>query len=198
MFSKPKEAAKSLYEAGKAAAEKPYSQEFLKELNNIAKNEEYIMKAKTLADEGVLGAAEALEARKAADALKGSRSIRAEFLRSARETFDKIAKTKFSEADKVYKRGVQGEALRNIFPQNKYGGASGFKTALGAAMANFPGGKIIAAPLLSPALQGLSATGAGIASRQVLSPLTQSKKLSGAAYSSLSGIAQALSRKRRK
>lgn len=191
MLSKGKKAAGELYEAAKA--EMPQANNIFK---GMYKPEEIMDTAKAyLAKGGKLEPTEALMARKAADSLlKSGRYVKDELI-TFRDTMDEMAKAsgKLSDADKVYQRGVQAEALRNVFPQNKYGGASGFKTALGTFIAGLPGGKVLAAPALSPLTQGVLATGAGMAARQILGPVT-SNGSNAAAVAAL--ISEALRRRR--
>lgn len=186
MFAKGKKAAGAMYEAGKAE---------LKEGANLFKGmykpEEILDTAKEyLSKGGKLEAAEALMARKAVDSLMRSGRYVKDELMAIRNVFDDMAKasSNISGADAVYKRGVQSEALRNVFPQNKYGGASGFKTALATALAQIPGGQILTAPLFSPATQGAMATAAGAATRQLLSPLTKAPKAAAALSAILSEV----------
>lgn len=152
----------------------------------------------------VLEPAEALTARKAVDALHGSKAYSQDVLVPLRAELDAMAKESenIAKADPMFKRGVQGQALRNLLPQNKYGGASAFKmgiapalTALGGAVGGPPGaatGGALAAGVLSPAVQGAAATGLGIAERS-LDPMVQNPGLG----SSLVAILKSMRKKKK-
>lgn len=191
IFGKGKKAAGALYEAGKA--EMSQGANIFK---GMYKPEEILDTAKEyIAKGGKLEPAEALTARKAVDSLmKSGRYVKDELL-SLRDGFDGMAKasSNISAGDQVYQRGIKAEALRSFFPQNKYGGASAFKLGIMTALENMgvPGKAAMVA--ISPAVQGATAAGAGIAARQVLAPLAASGKISGAAYNI---IQEALKRRR--
>lgn len=147
-------------------------------------------RARQMLDSGrELEPAEAHTARKAVDALKGSKAYSKDFLITLRRDLDAIAKSSenIAEADPLHARGVMGKSLRNILPQNKYGGASAFKMGLAPAMAALGGalggpegtaaGGAMAAMALSPAAQGVAATGAGLVGRHALAPIAENPKL---------------------
>ena len=164
IFAKGKKAAGAAYEAGKAELEAGANI-----FKGMYKPEQILDKAKDyLAKGGTFEPAEALIVRKAVDSLmKSGRYVKDELM-AIRNVVDPMAKasSNISAGDVAYQRGVKAEALRNIFPQNKYGGASGFKTALATAMAQMgPVGKTLMAPLFSPITQGVVATGAGVLAR---------------------------------
>jgi len=117
---------------------------------------------------GKLEPAEALKVRKAIDVLLKSKQSMPDELYKMRDEFDAMAKasSNIATGDETYVRGMRAQALRNLFPQNKYGGASAFKTML----LKLTGG--MAAPLLSPVVQGGAATAAGVVSRAA-EPLMQ-------------------------
>ena len=164
IFAKGKKAAGAAYEAGKAELEQGANV-----FKGMYKPEEILDTAKEyIGKGGTLEPAEALMARKAIDSLlKSGRYVKDELL-ALRNTVDGMAKasSNISAGDVTYQRGMKAEALRNFFPQNKYGGSSGFKTALATAMGQMgPVGKAVMAPLFSPITQGTLATGAGMLAR---------------------------------
>jgi hypothetical protein len=122
-----------------------------------------IMKAKRMADEGTLSSGEALEARKNLDGLWKRGSITEGFKNSTRKAFDAIVKEKESlqEADTAFSRGKKAAGLRQMFPQNKYGGTSAFKLAIMEALSKMGMGGKAAMALMSPAAMGTGATALG-------------------------------------
>lgn len=107
---------------------------------------------------------EALEARKSLDKIK--RTLPPETFNSMRDKFDKVAKESFASADKSYKDAITSESLRQILPQNKYGGTSAFKTALATTISKLADDNSgiaanVVASGFSPAVQGLVAAGTG-------------------------------------
>lgn len=188
IFAKGKKAAGGLYEAAKGESAKDV-------FSGLYKPEEILDKAKDVIKSGEqLNPVEALKARKATDILLRSKSHVPDELYKMRDQFDSMAKASknISAADKVYQRGRQADALRNVFPQNKYGGASAFKLGIMTALENMgiPGKAALAA--LSPAAQGLTATAAGIGARQVISPLMSSVPGAMAVSPVIQAIRQAL------
>lgn len=178
MLSKGKKAASPLYEAGKAELD-----EGANLFQGMYKPEEIVDAAKSYMQKGgKLEPAEALMVRKAYDSLLKSGRYVKDSLFEGRAVADEAAKASgnIAGADAAFQRGLKADALRNVFPQNKYGGASGFKTALATALTQIPGGKVLTAPLFSPATQGAMATAAGIGVRQGLAPLTGNPALAAA------------------
>lgn len=142
---------------------------------------------------GKMEPAEALKVRKAIDIMLKSKQNVPDELYKMRDIYDGIAKSSdnLAAGDAAYQRGIQADALRNVFPQNKYGGASAFKSAVAAAVAKIPGGQLLAAPMFSPMTQGALATGAGVATR-ALSPFVAS----GQNMAMIQAITEALNRRR--
>lgn len=120
--------------------------------------EELVQKALEYAKDGSLTPQEALEARKSLDAIK--KRLSGIGYSETRKLFDGVAKKMFANADAAFKSGIKSEAVRSIFPMNKTGGASAFKTAIGVGVPP-------TAPLMSPIVQGTAATAAGMADRAV-------------------------------
>lgn len=152
-------------------------------------NKQIVMKAQELLDAGEdLLPQEAFQARKAADALEGSRSINQDALISLRGQLNSIAKQSenIAEADPAYIKGKMAESLRQVVPQNMHGGASAFKMAIGTAL-NKMGttGKILKFGL-SPAVQGIGATVAGDVAK-IARPLIETPAL-GTALAGTSGL----------
>lgn len=144
-------------------------------------HKELINTAADIAREGGLTPEEALIARKTLDAAK--KEIPEYSYHKMRDMFDAIAKNVSKEADAAYTRAVKSEALRNLAPQNKLGGASVAKIAVGSLLGP-------QALLASPVVQGTLATGAGLASRGI-APFVQNP-LSGAAMAASTKALQAL------
>lgn len=195
IFSKGTKAATPLYEAGKKIGG-----EMNPELSGIADKLKFVEKASELAESEKLNPTSALEARKELDKLR--KRVTGEFFRKARNQFDTIAKKAFSEADPIFKKGLMAEGLRKLFPQNKYGGASAFKTAIAPALTGLGGfvGNVVGMPvagatvggamaggLLSPLAQGIAATGAGLGAKAI-SPLIENPVLTGAILSALKNV----------
>jgi hypothetical protein len=161
MFSQGKGAAGPIYEAAKSAAS-PMANLFKgmpKNADIVDKTIDYISKG------GTLEPTEALTARKAIDAMLPSRTYSKDVLLGLRGEVDKMAKASptLSAADAAYQRGIQAQSLRNLFPQNKYGGTSAFKTGIIAALSNLGASGKVASMMMSPAVAGTMATAAGAA-----------------------------------
>lgn len=187
IFAKGKEVAGPAYEAAKK--EIPEGTSIFK---GMYKPEEILDKAKDYVKSNrsmgtQMAPSDALVVRKAIDKLlKSGRYVKDELL-ALRNQFDDLAKfsSNIAKADPTYLRGSMAESLRNILPQNKYGGASAFKMGIAPALAGLggfvggPGGAAIgggiAAAALSPIVQGAAATGAGLATRAIpkLAPIVQ-------------------------
>jgi len=166
-----KKAVQSLYESAKESTGGGFRQA----LKEIPEKKAIVEEIYQLAKKGEVTPAEALEGRKALDTIKNQ--VAKPYYDNVRTTLDKIAKVAFAEGDAAYKKAVFAESLRNIVPQNKYGGASAFKTAIitgleGLAQAGgIPKAIARTAQLaMSPAAAGVAATGAGMVARK-LSPL---------------------------
>ena len=170
MFSRGKQAAKPLYKAAQAEmnpAESIFSGMY-KPGQIVDTAQEYLTKG------GQLEPAEALTYRKALDILiKSGQSVK-DPLYAMREGADVAAKASptIAKADPLYQKGLYGESLRNLMPQNKYGGTSAFKTGIMAALSQAgPIGKA-ALPVMSPAAAGTAATAGGLMTRYAGAPLT--------------------------
>lgn len=118
---------------------------------------------------GTLSTGEAFEARKAADALKGSKAVNQTMLAKAREAFDQIAKQDdaIASTDPAFRKAVMGESLRKILPQNVHGGTSAFKIGIMTALEKMGISGKAALALMSPAAAGVAATAGGLASKPV-------------------------------
>lgn len=203
IFSKGKQAAGQFYEAAKddlnaakdtfrAVGTSPEGDVVMGKTANILSREyrpEVILaKAENFVrNGGKLDPSEALEVRKAVDALiRKKGNIPTELLKM-RDEYDAIAKTSnnLSTADTLHQRGIQAQALRNIFPQNKYGGGSAFKVLLMDLLHKTGNVGKAASLLLSPAALGTAATGAGVIARQALGPLSSSPTLAMALSAAL-------------
>lgn len=203
IFSKGKKAAGQFYEAAKddlkaagdtfrATSVSPGGEVTMEKTADIFSGlyepKEILAKAVQFVQQGgKLEPAEALKARKAVDVLLRSKSAVPDELYRMRGEFDAMAKTGSSvgRGDEIYKRGVQAQALRNVFPQNKYGGASAFKLGIMTALENMglPGKAAMLA--ISPVAQGVAATGAGILARQAFGPVVNSPTLAMALSAAL-------------
>ena len=167
-----------MFSRGKKAAS-PYYQTVQKEiegsslLNNTPSNLRLVNNADKMAQAGRLSEGEALEARKAADALKSNKGINKNWLAQKRKAFDAIAKksTDISQGDIAYKRGALAQDLRSVFPKNVGGRSSPFKVGEGMVLAKHLGplGKVLGM-MMSPMVQGGAATGLGAAMK--MSPQT--------------------------
>lgn len=166
-----KKAASLIYEANKKVGGEVRAQ-----LMKISGKKEFVEKAAQFAEKGKLSPIEALEARKELDSIK--KTVTGEFFRTTREKFDKVAKTAFEKGDAAYQRAVKAEALRSPLPLNKSGGTSIMKTTL-ASLAKAP-----ILPLASPLVQGVAATGVGMASRAA-APLINNPVIGAAALNAL-------------
>lgn len=168
IFAKGKAAAGPSYNAAKAELEGASL------FKDMYKPEEIIDTAKAyLAKGGKLEPAEALTYRKALDVAGRSRNVVKDGLVDMRSNADAMAKESenISEGDRVFKRGVQAESLRGLFPRNVGGRASPFKVAEGGFLAKtlgLPG--VVAAGAMSPLAIGSAATIGGITSRLASNP----------------------------
>lgn len=173
IFQKGKKAASPIYEAAKAEAEGANL------FKGMYKPEEIFDAAKTYIDKGgKLEPTEALSARKALDKLLASKRYVKDELLKYRDVMDQMAKESgnISEADKVYRKGLFAEALRNWSPQNVGGTSSTFKIGIGTALANMGRRGRILATALSPIVQGTAAGALGTAYKGV-EPFIENPKL---------------------
>lgn len=155
MFSKGTGAAKPLYQ--QATKDLPYEQTIFK---GLTKPQDIVDKAVGIIEKsGKLEPQEGFIARKSLDQIK--KKLSSDAFDYYRKTFDNAAKANedIATADPMHRRGMMAESLRQLLPQNKYGGTSAFKTTIGAMGGPF------AAPVLSPAVQGAMAGGMGMAAR---------------------------------
>jgi hypothetical protein len=169
IFSRGKEAAKPLYQVAQsevAPGESLFAGMY-KPDQIVDAAKEYVSKG------GKLEPSEALTWRKAIDSLMGKRGYVKDELLRMREQADTMAKasSNIAQADPLYRKGLYGESLRNLIPQNKYGGASAFKMALMAALDKIGGKPALA--LLSPAAWGTAATAGGVVSRATIPIITK-------------------------
>lgn len=128
-------------------------------------DEQIIEKTGQYIDDGTLTPEEALMRRRALDRQKKKYSTN---FRTMRQEADEIAKVKSADADAAYSQAIKSDALRRPLPVNKYGGTSIFKTTLGSLSGIAP---VVA---MSPFVQGMTATGAGMAfrgARKILKPV---------------------------
>lgn len=162
IFSKGKAAARPFYAGAQAEIEGSQL------INKTSTNLRLISNAEKMAKAGRLSEAEALEARKAADVLKGSKTVNQTWLAGKRKLFDSIAKesSDISKGDIAYKRGVIAQDLRSVFPKNVGGRSSPFKVGEGMMLTKMlgPAGKVLAA-MMSPLALGSTATAAGAVSK---------------------------------
>lgn len=154
---------------------------------------DFVKRASELADDGTLTPTEALEARK--ELVRIKKQVTDVFFRETSAKLDAIAKKAFASSDAAFKRAVQAESLRNLFPQNKYGGASSFKMGIMAALENMGLAGKAAGVLMSPAAAGAAATSAGIAGRHAIAPLVGNPRVAASAAAVLDNLAK--KRKRR-
>lgn len=163
------EEVRPIYKAAKAAAGDIKGLVGSEKAPMLPPHKEIIEKALRLAKKGNLSPAGAQTARMSVDAI--SDSYPDEAVKNMRSYFDRIAKSNqgLAAADVAYPRAIKADALREAFPVNKGGGTSIMKlvTGLGATKFLGPAGIAVDAALLSPAVQGGIATGAGIASRAI-------------------------------
>lgn len=191
IISKGKEIASPIYEEGKAVGGAVRTK-----LIEISEPKKLVDEAMKLVKKGKLNPTEALSARKALDQVK--KKVTKDFFLYAREKLDGVAKQVFEKADIAHKRGMMAESLRNILPQNKYGGASAFKmgiipalSGLGGYVAGPPGataGAALGAGLLSPIVQGAFATTGGIVARRLAPIVSQAGKVGSTAGGVVSGM----------
>jgi len=183
-FAKIPQEARDAYQASSEFARKTSP-----EVAGTARPLQLVMKLLSKVKSGMIGQDEALAGRKAIDQLWESKSITEDFKNMARGTFDNIAKTapEIKGADTAFSRGKQAAGLRQLFPQNKYGGTSAVKTAIMAGLnAMGPMGKVGMAAM-SPAVMGAGATALGAASKP-LSALANNPRLAIAIQQLISNL----------
>lgn len=211
IFSKGKKAAGQFYEAAKdemEAGRNTYRATSMNgdDLYNMKKTKdifEGMYKPEQILDRanqfiqggGKMEPVEALKVRKAIDILLRSRGHVPDELHKMRELYDDLAKASgnIEAGDLTYQRGRDAEALRNIFPQNKYGGTSAFKVGIMTGLENMGTAGKLAKLIFSPALQGAAATGAGVVARGAVGPMIDSAPVAMAAFNALQ---EALKRRR--
>lgn len=150
-----------------------------------------VRKAMQGAKAGTLKPEEGFAARKAIDQLWKSRQITEDYKNIARKTLDAVAKQNESigTADRAFSRGSDAMGLRQILPQNKYGGTSAFKTAIMAALnAMGPMGKVGMAAM-SPIAMGAGAGALGVGAK-ALSPLANNPRLAVAVQQVIQNLIQ--------
>lgn len=178
MGAKGKKAVSEMYETAKAT-----TGGMRKSLKMISDKRAAVDESLKLAEEGTLNPFEALEARK--ELVKIKKHVPNAYFQHAKDKFNSVAKQVFGAADETYQRANMAESLRNIVPQNKYGGASAFKMALMSLAGNDGAfGKLVSFGL-SPFVQGAAATGTGVAARQILGPLTKTPSMAAALAAAL-------------
>lgn len=184
IFEKGKKAASSLYENAKSETSTNLFKGMYKPEQIVDTAQKYV------SDGGKLLPKEALTARKAISSLmKSGRYVKDELI-SLYNYFDDIAKSSkdIAAGDVLHKRGLFAESLRQILPQNKYGGTSPFKTMI----LKLTGG--LAAPVLSPAIQGAASTVAGVVGRNV-APIVTSPSIGVTTSAALEALARKRKRK---
>lgn len=162
IFAKIPQEARDAYQVSSEMAQKTSQ-----EVANTPRPLTLVSKLLKKANSGMIGQDEALAGRQAVDQLWDSKAITENFKNMARGKFDKIAKTAddIKEADTAFSRGKNAAGLRQLFPQNKYGGTSAFKTGIMAFLNSMgPMGKVGMAAM-SPATMGTGATAIGAASK---------------------------------
>ena len=158
LFGKSSKAAKPFYEAAKQTL--PREANIFK---GIVKPEKIYERARDfVAQGGKLEPVEAFIARKAASKMIKSGKFMNDELVPFVEEMNAIAKSNelIRKGDALHAAGKKSEAIRNLLPLNKSGGASTFKTMLGATL---KGASSVGA--MSPLVQGTVATGLGVAAR---------------------------------
>lgn len=186
IFSKIPQEARDAYQASAEFARRTSP-----EVAGTARPLQLVMKLLSKAKSGMIGQDEALAGRKAIDQLWESKTITEDFKNMARGTFDTIAKTSpdIKGADTAFSRGKQAAGLRQLFPQNKYGGTSAFKTAIMAGLnAMGPAGKVAMAGM-SPAAMGTGATALG-AGAKAISPFVNNPRLAVAVQQLIQSLIQ--------
>lgn len=162
ILSKGKKAAGQFYKGAQAEIEASPL------INKTSSNLRLISNAEKMAKAGRLSEGEALEARKAADVLRGSKTVNQTWLAGKRKIFDAIAKesTDILKGDIAYKRGVMAQDMRSLFPKNVGGRSSPFKVGEGMMLAKTLGplGDVLAA-MMSPLALGSTAGLAGTVSK---------------------------------
>lgn len=186
IFSKIPKEAREAYQASSQFAQKTSP-----EVAQTARPLQLVQKLLSKAKSGIIGQDEALAGRKAIDQLWESRTITEDFKNMARRTFDSIVKTdpELKEADAAFSRGKQAAGLRQLLPQNKYGGTSAFKTAIMAGMNAMGLAGQLGMAAMSPAAMGTGATALGAASKP-LSALANNPRLAVAVQQLIRSLLQ--------
>ena len=123
------------------------------ELQKLLTNKQVVSKTLKYAEAGDLTPEEALLGRRSLDVIK--KEIAKQSYNFNRSILDTVAKTKSAFADVKYAKAVKADALRTLFATNKGGGTSIAKLAVGSL------GGFLPNVGMSPAVQGLTATGLG-------------------------------------
>lgn len=181
IFARGTEAAKPLYEAGKAEAV-PLSKslETAKEeakglgaFKGMYKPEQIVDKAQEVIGKGgKLGPADALTYRKAIDILaKSGRYVKDELFAMRQEADAMVKESEtMSDADRLHLRGKMAQGLRSLFPKNVGGRASPFKVGEALAISQLgPMGKA-ASLMFSPAILGAGSGALGLANQVATNP----------------------------
>lgn len=148
-----------MFGPGRSSSQKSY--DAAKNAGNTLRNEfktietkpELVSQTLEALDNRGITTQEALAARKALDKTKNHWSE--EFYSYAREKLDRVAKQDFMGADAEHTRALQSEALRNPGSINKDATPAVVRNTLSMLQPQF-------APLFSPAVQGLTASGIGV------------------------------------
>lgn len=191
-----KKAVQQLYQEGKESLGGGFRQT----LKEIPDKKQFVDEAFKLAKKGELSPAEALEARKSLDSVK--KSVAGPYFEEVRGKLDKIAKVAFEKGDAAYQRAVKAESLRNLIPQNKYGGASAFKTGIITLLEGLAeaGGlpKVVARTAqaaMSPLAAGTVATAAGMGSRAIAPLINNATKVAPLAAAAFKVLTEDVAKK---
>lgn len=154
LFGKGSQAAEPFYNA--AGKVLPHEGRIF---NDVIEPKELVVKAMQFVKEGgKLEPYEAFTIRKAASGLLSKGKLVKDNVLPFIKKLDAIAKSdpNISAGDIAHASGIKSEAIRSLLPLNKTGGASTFKTMVGAAL---KGAATLGA--MSPLVQGTIATGIG-------------------------------------
>lgn len=148
------------YEAAKSA---PIREGFV----DISDKKDLVDAAIERLKQGDLSPEEGLAARKALEDIKNR--VSEPYFRDRKSLLNQQVKPTFGEQDIARSRGLKAEAMRNVFPINKDGGASIGRTFLtglaGGAAAHFAGINPAYAIAISPYAQGIGAGLLGTAAK---------------------------------
>jgi hypothetical protein len=170
------EDAGKLYDKVKDAGEVRKALKFVSEENPSPLNPKlFVRRAMQYVKDGSINPKEALRARQELDSIKNQ--LADDAYHTTRDIFDKIAKTKFDEADKAFAKGMKSDALTNFWGINAGGSPSMLKQ--GATLA-YP----VTGPIFSPLAQSSLASGLGYA-RQAALPLLDNPMRGGVGLNAL-------------